>query len=352
MDIEKLRREAENGDVVSQGILGASYLFGEEIEIDHAEAFRWLSSAAKQGAYLPTTNLAYMYAHGLGTNQDISEAVRLYKKAALRGSYDAAIELAGMYLNGDVASEDPNEVIRWYVVAYGNLDFDPESDEVREEEKYFAKVEDIAEKVIYLLENDPEDLVRARAALVLGNTDDKSAVLALMKATEHASVLVRPHAISALGRFTNWDDNMRPDKTDLTELLLQLSNDADASVRSAAISSIYEGDHNTPKVNQRLWNALLDTDPCVRGKAAYGLAIFKDRELVSRLDDLLRTDPDLSLFYFSAAEESGDPAILPALLVGADRWRELHKDYRHENPVIQSAIERISSNADIESLQE
>jgi uncharacterized protein len=77
--------------------LGTCYLEGVEVQIDHKEAFRLLSAAAKQGASRAMANLAYMYAKGPGTTKNLQEAVPLYEQAAEAGEFLAQVELARMY---------------------------------------------------------------------------------------------------------------------------------------------------------------------------------------------------------------------------------------------------------------
>jgi TPR repeat protein len=98
VNISDLRRKAKLGSAVAQSILGARYLKG--IEADHKEAFRLLSSAAQQGASRAKTNLAHVYAEGLGTEKSLPEAVGLYEAAAEAGEFLAQIALGRMYSGG------------------------------------------------------------------------------------------------------------------------------------------------------------------------------------------------------------------------------------------------------------
>ena len=40
MDFKEMRRKAEEGSCVSQGVLGICLLYGIEIDVDYAEAYR------------------------------------------------------------------------------------------------------------------------------------------------------------------------------------------------------------------------------------------------------------------------------------------------------------------------
>jgi TPR repeat protein len=72
----EVRREAEEGHVVSQGYLGWAYLYGHDTEIDYQEALRWLTAAAEAGAARPWIHLGRIYEEGLGVPRDINEAIR------------------------------------------------------------------------------------------------------------------------------------------------------------------------------------------------------------------------------------------------------------------------------------
>jgi hypothetical protein len=86
----------------------------------------------------------------------------------------------------------------------------------------------------------------------------------------------------------------------------------------------------------------------VRGEAAAGLAKFGDRSLIPRLDQLLREDPALHSCFFEAAEELGDPCLLPAVLEGAERRRQGIYKGEKLHPIITSAIEALEKAAAVE----
>lgn len=112
-----------------------------------------------------------------------------------------------------------------------------------------------------------------------------------------------------------------------------------------AIYSMIYGCHDTDDTYDRFWDALDDPCPEVRGEAAYGLSLYETPEIIERLDALLRNDTEIPVRYFDAAEALGDPALLPAVQIAAERWR---KAKRHplegplEYPGIQSAIQRLT----------
>jgi HEAT repeat protein len=190
-----------------------------------------------------------------------------------------------------------------------------------------------------LLASDRKYSVRAVAANALGRIGLASTLPSLIKAASERSCNVRFAVAYALGSFYDWDDDLFTYKPAVTETLLKLMDDADEDVRDWATFGIHQGEHDTPETRARLWRALEDIDGDVRGEAAAALAKFNDRTFIPRLDELLRNDGPISPCYFEAAEEFGDPTLLPAVLVGAERWRKTLAEGEEMHYCIVSAIE-------------
>lgn len=91
IDIEmiKLRRQAEQGDVVAQNNLGNCLYYGRGCEKNLIEAVLWYRRAAEQGFDKAQNNLAQCLEHGEGCEQDIQEALEWYKRAAEQGNSSA-----------------------------------------------------------------------------------------------------------------------------------------------------------------------------------------------------------------------------------------------------------------------
>ena len=89
---------------MAQSILGISYLYGNEVEVDYKEAFKFLSAAARQGASRAALNLGHMYAKGLGIPKNMPEAIRLFeavgKPEESSDAFAARIELGRIYSSG------------------------------------------------------------------------------------------------------------------------------------------------------------------------------------------------------------------------------------------------------------
>jgi TPR repeat protein len=144
MDIEEKRRKAEAGSCVAQTILGISYLYGYDVEVDYKEAFRFLSSAATQGTSRAVLNLGIMHAKGLGIPQNIPEAIRLLETVAepsdSSDAFAARIELARLYSSGLSFPVDPIKALRWYKEAIALASDDEESEDLREARDFVARV--------------------------------------------------------------------------------------------------------------------------------------------------------------------------------------------------------------------
>ena len=93
IDIESLRRAAEQGNARAQAQLGASYFAGQGVPQDDAEAAKWFRKAAEQGDAQAQFCLGVSYFAGHGVPQDFSVAGQWYRKAAEQGHAGAQVNL-------------------------------------------------------------------------------------------------------------------------------------------------------------------------------------------------------------------------------------------------------------------
>lgn len=203
--------------------------------------------------------------------------------------------------------------------------------------------------LLQLLQSDPDEHVRAAAAAALSHQQVPSTLPALCQAALDPSEQIRFDVAAALGSFGewNWEDPEAAAYRDQTrETLLRLMDDPDDDVRDWATFGMHQGSHDTPEVRARFWKALDDPNPDVRGEAADGLALLGDPNLAVRLEDLLRNDPAISGCYFLAAENLGDPRLLPAVLHAAERWQSMGEEGEAPAFFITSAIEALQQAAD------
>ncbi|BAN68507.1 tetratricopeptide repeat protein [endosymbiont of unidentified scaly snail isolate Monju] len=113
-----LREQAEAGDAEAQYRLGMLYGNGEGVSLDHAEAERWFTRAARQGHEDALLTLAWMYASGGGVEMDEARARELYLLAADKGSGKAQYVVATMYRFGQYGVErDMARAIHYYQLA-------------------------------------------------------------------------------------------------------------------------------------------------------------------------------------------------------------------------------------------
>ncbi len=140
MDIEEQRRKADAGSCVAQTMLGISYLYGYEVEVDYKEAFRLLSAAGTSRAVL---NLGFMYEKGLGIPRNLPEAIRLLEAVAKpldsSDAFAARIELGRIYSSGSGMSVDTANALRWYRAAIALASDDEDSEDLREAKAYVAQ---------------------------------------------------------------------------------------------------------------------------------------------------------------------------------------------------------------------
>ncbi|MFN3648186.1 MAG: HEAT repeat domain-containing protein [Armatimonadota bacterium] len=203
--------------------------------------------------------------------------------------------------------------------------------------------------LVQLLQSDPTEEVRAAAAYALGHQAVPSTIPALCRAAFDPSEEIRHGVAFALGSFyeSGWEDpEAAAYRGQVCQTLLRLMDDPADDVRDWATFGLHQGGHDTPEVRRRLWEALDDPNPDVRGEAAEGLALLGDPDLAPRLDELLRNDPQISPCYFIAAEELGDPGLLPAVLRAAERWRRLDDEREGFDSYIASAIQALQQAAE------
>ncbi len=84
---------------------------------DYGSAFQWFQRAADGGNPRAQSDLAFMYAQGLGTEQDHAMALNWYTRAAEEGLPDAQTNLAVMHLNGLGTPVDVSEAYKWLKLA-------------------------------------------------------------------------------------------------------------------------------------------------------------------------------------------------------------------------------------------
>lgn len=198
--------------------------------------------------------------------------------------------------------------------------------------------------LLRLLEEDPAPQVRSSAATALGFQHVPETLPALCRHAYDRLVTVRWGVVLGLGEFYGgfWEEEAhQPYRAEVIAALLHLMDDKDTEVRDWATFAIHQGAHDTPETRMRLWRALDDRCEEVRGEAADGLAKFGDRSLIPRLEQLLKEEDSQNPLYFSAAEQLGDPVLLPAVEEAAARWHRYLEPEEKMHPTVLSALETL-----------
>jgi HEAT repeat protein len=291
-----------------------------------ADRCELVTSDEKQAASSET--LDGLVAAMLGPN----EHARYHAALALARLGRPAIEVAlGLLASPDVLSRD----MACYVLGQVS---DPH------QERY-VKLTDGIPALLHVLETDPDEAVRGSAACAVGHLDAEEATPLLCRLVIASTAEVRFQAAWALGSFGEGSWERTPHFKELAQgALLMLTHDVDDEIRDWAVFGLHQGDHNTPQVLARFWEALEDMNLDVRGEAAAGLAKFGDRSLIPRLIGLLEND-GLSPLYFEAAEVLGDPVLLPAVLTAERRWRDDLDEGEDMHTYVTSAVSALKDLA-------
>ena len=120
VDINALKKSAEQGDAKAQYNLGVCYYNGNGVEKDYQEAVKWWRKAAEQGDAKAQYNLGVCYSNGDGVEKDYQEAVKWYRKAAEQGIAVAQFNLGLCYDYGNGIPRNKIEAYIWYVLSSKN----------------------------------------------------------------------------------------------------------------------------------------------------------------------------------------------------------------------------------------
>jgi uncharacterized protein len=120
-DAESLRllhKAADGGFMAAQESLG---IFAEtgvgRLQPVPAEALDWYQKAAQNGSLDAATNIALMYAGGIGVPKDPAQAAAWFRRAAEGGDATAQYNLALRYLRGSGVPQDYKESVHWLTAA-------------------------------------------------------------------------------------------------------------------------------------------------------------------------------------------------------------------------------------------
>ena len=112
--VDKLTEMATAGDVKAERDLGLKYLAGDGVDVNEAEAARWLMRAAYKGEPSAEYWLGTLYARGHGVPADAFQANHWYEAAAKQGNRRAMHSFAVAHFQGWGAEKDFAEAARWF----------------------------------------------------------------------------------------------------------------------------------------------------------------------------------------------------------------------------------------------
>ena len=117
-NFEKIKAQAEAGDVVGQRELGKHYLYGAGVAADFSEACKWFRKAAEQNDAEAQYDLGSAYDEGgEGVPRDLVEACKWYRTAAKQNYAKAQCCLGNFYSFGTGVPQDNVKAYKWLALA-------------------------------------------------------------------------------------------------------------------------------------------------------------------------------------------------------------------------------------------
>lgn len=114
-DLQPLEDKAAAGDQDAETTLALAYHGGALLKRDDAKALHLLEHSANRGFMAAEESLGIFLEMGIGVSQPApAEAIEWYKKAVRQGSLDAATNLALMYADGIGVAKDPAQALTWF----------------------------------------------------------------------------------------------------------------------------------------------------------------------------------------------------------------------------------------------
>lgn len=108
------REAAEKGDVTAMSNLAFMYAKGIGAEKDESESIHWYKAAAEKGHLTSQYNLGVIYAKGRGVDQDYAKSFKWYKRAAEQGDMNAQATVAMMLAKGIGTEKNEKLAVNWY----------------------------------------------------------------------------------------------------------------------------------------------------------------------------------------------------------------------------------------------
>lgn len=114
IDIEEMKKRAENGDIEAQCRLGRFYAD----KFDHEQSIKWYRLAAEKGNDEAQRYLGDLFYYGVsGIEENRPEAAKWQRAVAERGYYRSQYNMGRICETGDGVQKDEKEAARWYRLA-------------------------------------------------------------------------------------------------------------------------------------------------------------------------------------------------------------------------------------------
>ncbi|MHB1146861.1 MAG: retroviral-like aspartic protease family protein [Lutibacter sp.] len=114
VNINLIKKRAEQGDSEAQFKLALSYSSGNGLEKDEVQAFKWYKRSVEQGNANAQNGLALMYEKGHVVEENKTEAFYLFRKSAENGCIDAFENLGHCFWYGSGVMKDLKQAFYWY----------------------------------------------------------------------------------------------------------------------------------------------------------------------------------------------------------------------------------------------
>lgn len=118
--IKALKAEADKGDVAAANKLAFHYYYGQHMDQNFSEAFKYAHSAAQKNSAPALYMLSMMYRKGKGVTRNDKKAFDSMQASAQLGFVPAQSDLGEMYINGVGIDRNFPEALLWIKKAADN----------------------------------------------------------------------------------------------------------------------------------------------------------------------------------------------------------------------------------------
>ncbi len=120
ISLEETRTYAEKGNPKACYELGLRYLYGDGVNRDEEEGYKWHLKAAQLGNKEAQYSQGQRYHYGLKANTDLKEAAKWYHKAAMSGHAAAQLQIGMFYESGIGVEKDQRIAMKWFKTVVQN----------------------------------------------------------------------------------------------------------------------------------------------------------------------------------------------------------------------------------------